>query len=503
MRLPLRRRTLATVVAISSIGAPAAQAQDTGAPGWPQFRGPNATGIAVTSKAPPIEFGPDRNVLWKTAVPAGHSSPVFWRDRLFLTAFDGERKQLLVMGLNGADGRELWRKDVPHESLGPSHQLSTPATATPVVDGERVYAYFVDAGLFAFALDGTSAWRLTLPPAQVRFGSGTSPTLAGDLVILNRDTIANPALIAVDKRTGAIKWQVPREIMATAIPHSSYSTPVVVGDQVVVHGVLNVTAYDVATGEKRWWVRTSTNGTSTPAVAGGMVYVGAWSPFGEADQLTPLPDFPAVVAAHDADKSGTINQAELKTAAINVFARPDVPDVPGASMTVPFNMLDADKNGELTAAEWLRMLAFVAQMNVEHGLLAIKPDGRGDVTGTHVVWRENRALPEVPSPLAYENHIYYVRNGGILTCLDATQGRVIYRTRLGAPGPYFSSPIAAGGRLYVASGEGVLTVFAPGDELKVLARNIFGEAIYATPAVSPDGVLYVRTPSALYAFATR
>ena len=122
--------------------------------------GPTRPGSPSPTKAPPIEFGPDKNVLWKTAVPAGHSSPVFWGDRIFLTAFDGERKQLLVMALDRATGRELWRKDVPYESLGTSHPLSTPATATPVVDGERVYAYLVQAGLFAFALDGAPAWRL-------------------------------------------------------------------------------------------------------------------------------------------------------------------------------------------------------------------------------------------------------------------------------------------------------------------------------------------------------
>ena len=502
MRVRLCPRALTAAIAIAASGVHPVQAQD-GAAGWPQFRGPNATGIAATAKTPPIEFGPGKNMLWKTAVPVGHSSPVFWGGRMFLTAFDGERKQLLVMALDRATGRELWRKDVPYESLGTSHPLSTPATATPVVDGERVYAYFAQAGLIAFAHDGAPAWRLPLPAAEVRFGSGTSPIVAGDLVILNQDTLKNPSLIAVDRKSGAIKWQVQREIMVPAPGHSSWSTPVVVGDQVVVHGLVNVMAYDVATGEKRWWVRASTGGTSTPAVAGGLVYVGAWSPFGEADQTPPLPDFPGVLAAHDADKSGTINQAELKAAAINIFARPDIPNVEGASMTVPFNNVDADKNGEVTAAEWVGLLAFVAKMKAEHGLLAIKPDGRGDVTSTHVLWRENRAIPEVPSPLVYENRVYYVRNGGILTCLDAGKGRVIYRERLGAPGPYFSSPIAAGGRLFIASGEGTLTVFAPGDELKVLARNDFGEAIYATPAVSSDGILYVRTPSALYAFALR
>lgn len=172
-------------------------------------------------------------------------------------------------------------------------------------------------------------------------------------------------------------------------------------------------------------------------------------------------------------------------------------------MAVPFAIVDDDKNGELKAEEWAGLLTLMEQNTVDHGLLAIRAGGRGDVAASRVVWRERRSIPEVPSPLVYENRVYYVRNGGILTCLDATTGRVVYRARLGAAGPYFSSPIAAGGRLFVGSGEGALVVFAPGDELKVLARNNFGEPIFATPAVSPEGILYVRTPSAVYAVGER
>jgi outer membrane protein assembly factor BamB len=175
----------------------------------------------------------------------------------------------------------------------------------------------------------------------------------------------------------------------------------------------------------------------------------------------------------------------------------------GAKMAVPFAMVDRDKSGDATAPEWAGLLATVSQMTAEHGLLAIKSGGRGDVTATNVVWREKRSVPEVPSPLVFENRVYYVRNGGILTCLDAASGRVVYRERLGAPGPYYSSPIAAGGRLFIGSGDGALVVFAPGDALKVLARNELGEPIFATPAVSAEGILYVRTPSTLYAFAER
>ena len=172
-------------------------------------------------------------------------------------------------------------------------------------------------------------------------------------------------------------------------------------------------------------------------------------------------------------------------------------------MAVPFALVDADKSGDVNAQEWNGLLATVEGMKSEHGLLAIKSGGRGEVTATNVMWREKRSVPEVPSPVVYENRVYSVRNGGILTCLDATTGRVVYRERLGAPGPYYSSPVVAGGRLFVGPGDGALVVVAPGDALKVLARNDFNEPIFATPAVSSEGVLYVRTPSALFAFADR
>jgi outer membrane protein assembly factor BamB len=497
------RPTLAAAIAICAISTVPARTQNTVSQDWAQFRGPNATGIARGSKAPPIEFGPAKNVLWKAAVPSGHSSPVLWGNRIFLTAFDAERKQLLVMSLDRTTGKMLWRQEVPFDKLGPVHPVSTPATASPVVDGERVYAYFVQAGIFAFALDGTPAWKLPLPAADVRFGSGTSPVIAGDLLILARDTITDPTILAVDRKAGTIKWQTAREILTKLVPHSSYSTPVVVGDQVIVHGPGTVTAYDAATGEKRWWVLAPSTGTSTPAVVGDMLYVAAWSPFGEADQMTPLPDFAAAVKAYDSDGSGTLSQAEVAASNLKVFARPEVPDVPGATMAVPFAMVDADKSGDASAQEWTGFLAIIGRVTTEHGLLAIKSGGRGDVTATNVIWREKRSVPEVPSPLVYEDRVYYVRNGGVLTCLEAATGRVVYRERLGAPGPYYSSPISAGNRLFIGSGDGALVVFASGDALKVLARNELGEPVFATPAVSSEGTLYVRTPSALYAFAQR
>jgi outer membrane protein assembly factor BamB len=132
-------------------------------------------------------------------------------------------------------------------------------------------------------------------------------------------------------------------------------------------------------------------------------------------------------------------------------------------------------------------------------LLAIRPEG--DTAA--VVWRENGSIPEVPSPLLYQGHLFLVRNGGIVTCLDAATGKVTYRARAGAPGAYYASPVAADGRVYLASSEGVVTVISSArDRLEVLARNDLGEDIVATPAIA-RAAIYVRTSRNLFAFEDR
>ena len=327
--------------------------------------------------------------------------------------------------------------------------------------------------------------------------------LAGDRLLLNRDTVTDPFIMAVDKRSGAILWRVAHQVPTGPVTNSGYATPVVLDDQVIMHRPGKVESYEIASGARRWWVEASGSGTSTPAVVGNIAYVGTWSAMGEADQVYALPDFQTATRQYDKDKSGTLNRDEITASGIVVASRPDVPNLPGATVRVPFAMFDTDKSGELNADEWAVFLETAKKLSTPHGLLAIRTDGRGDVTASHIAWRENRSIPEVPSPLVLDGRLYLVRNGGILSCLDATSGKIVYRGRLGTSGPYFSSPIAAGGRLYMGSGDGAVAVVAPGDTLNVLARNDLGEPIYATPAVSPEGVLYVRTTSALYAFGER
>jgi hypothetical protein len=151
---------------------------------WPQFRGPNSGGIAISDAAVPVEFGPAKRVLWKQGLPAGHSSPVIWGDRDI-----------------------LWRRSVPVEKLEKSHVVSNPGSATPAVDGERVYVYFGSYGLIAFDLDGKQLWTVPLPLPKMTQSSGTSPVIAGDLLLLNRDEMADGYLLAVERKSGKTVWK--------------------------------------------------------------------------------------------------------------------------------------------------------------------------------------------------------------------------------------------------------------------------------------------------------
>ena len=181
--------------------------------------------------------------------------------------------------------------------------------------------------------------------------------------------------------------------------------------------------------------------------------------------------------------------------------RPEVGNIEGAQWYLKqyFQGFDRNKDGLLDETAWKRMVTSSLAPKKDHGLMAVKLGGKDDVTSTHILWQEKRSVPEIPSPLYYDGRVCMIKNGGILSCMDAKTGKLLYRERLGAAGPYFSSPIAAHGRIYIASGKGVITVFAAGDTLQVLARNNLEEQVFATPAVV-DNKLYVRTVKHMYAF---
>ena len=464
------------------------------APQWPQFRGPGGAGIAEGGA--PVQFG---SALWKTDAPPGHSSPSIWGDRIFLTAGDRETKKLEVLCLHRKTGKLLWRRQVIATTIERLHDINSPATATPAVDGERVYAYFGSYGLLCFDLDGNPQWTLPMAAATKHFGSGTSPIVAGDAVILSRDDNPEGYLLAFDRRTGKTLWRQPYDL-DTVGGTADTSTPVVWENDIIVHRGLEVAAFDVKTGSKKWWVSVRSSGTGSPVVGAEAVYVGTWFTNGEPDLRVPIPDFATLLKRYDTNHDGALTLEEFPEE-IQVAQRIEVA-VPGANNTLPgkraFGALDQNKDGKIDKAEWDVFLTRWTSMG-DHGLLAIKPGGSGDVTATNILWRENRSVPEIPAPL-YSNHrVYTVTNGGIVSCMEAATGKLLYRNRLGVGGSYYASPVLAAGNIYFTSGDGVVSVIRDSEKFELAAKNDLGEPVFATPAIV-DGIVYVRTISHLFAF---
>ena len=267
-------------------------------------------------------------------------------------------------------------------------------------------------------------------------------------------------------------------------------------DQLILHRAGVIESYQASTGERTWFLPESTSGTSTPEVAGDIVYVNTWNNLGEDDQRPVLPDFAGLLKQYDKDGDGAISASEFPDK-MKFTSRPELDEVPNSQNYAAFKNIDRNKDGLIQESEWEAFRGHVASTTQDHGLLAIKLQTGSPV----VVWRENTSIPEVLPRSYTRTALYLIRNGGVLSCLDAATGKVIYRTRSGSPGPYFASPVAADGRVYLASGEGAVTVLsASKDQLEVLAKNDLGEDIVATPAIAGN-TIYIRTLKNLYSYA--
>jgi outer membrane protein assembly factor BamB len=273
-------RQLSTAIAFAFIAAAA---------DWPQFRGPQSHGISPETGVP-VRWSNSQNVKWKAALPGpGHSSPVIFGNRVFLTAYRPDRSitrffsnrgQLVVMALDEATGKTIWEKDVPVSGIEELHSTNAPASPTPVTDGRSLYVYFGSKGLLAFDLNGNKQWELPLGPFPNEWGSASSPVLYGNVLLLNCDTDGDDFLIAVDKNTGKQIWRTSRNGATRAWP-----TPYVWNangrDEIVVSGSTRVKAYDPKTGAELWTVDGLTQWvTPTPVSAHGLLYVASNGPGG-------------------------------------------------------------------------------------------------------------------------------------------------------------------------------------------------------------------------------
>jgi len=456
---------------------------------WSQFRGPNGTGVSET-KGLPTEFGPTKNVVWKTTLPPGHSSPVLTRDRIFLTAHDKEK--LFVICLDRQTGKILWQKEAPRAQAGRLQNVNGPASPSPVTDGTNVYVFFQDFGMISYDRAGRERWKLPLGPFNMFYGFGASPILVDDKVILPIDQ-DNPSsyMVAVNQDSGKVLWKIDRPIVI-----SGYSTPIVYKPadgpkQIIVPESFQLSAYSVADGKRVWWVRgLACEMKSIASHDSEYLYINGWGfPQNQPGRQVPTISFEEGLAAYDKDKDQIITKAEI-TAAGGTTPMDKM-------LAAAFEAFDMNRDEKLNARDWE---VFRAMMASENGLLAIKMGGKGDQTANAIRWRYTKPVPQVPSTLLYQGVLYMINDSGILLSFDPATGNVLKQGRLhGAIDKYFSSPVAADDKVYLIGQGGQVSVLKAGGDWQVLAVNELDDECYATPAIA-DGHIYIRTRSALYSF---
>ena len=442
---------------------------------WLQFRGPNAAGVAASDA--PVEIGPGKNLLWKTSLPPGHSSPVIAGDRIYLTTVEGER--LATVALDRASGEIVWTRYAPRDRVSAEHEMNNAAAPTPVSDGSNVYVFFGDYGLLGYDREGRELWRLPLGPFHNDMGMGASPILAGGKLILSLDSDLGSHLLAVDPGNGEMLWRADRSELTRGFSTPIVHQPVDGPAQVILPGAFQLAAYAVEDGRKLWWANGLCWQPKTAAVlAGDKVLANCWAAGGDAPPERAYPDFQTALAELDANRDGRVQQAEFYE----------------GLKIAPF---DLDGDGGLDAKDWRY---FQARNLSQNALLGVRLGGSGDVTETHVAWSFNKLLPNIASPLLHRDVLYTGKDGGTLVALAAADGRQLKAGRLtGAFGKYFASPVAAGDKLYFLDETGAVTVVRAGADWEVVHSWSSGEGGNATPAIV-DGRLYLRTHENLYCF---
>jgi outer membrane protein assembly factor BamB len=412
---------------------------------WPQFRGPQSSGVAEDPSLPDT-WSSTENVVWKTGIPGtGWSSPIVWGDNIFVTSvvstveaekpkkglyFGGERKapedvhRWAVYCLDWKTGRVKWEREVHRGAPpGPRHLKNSYASETPVTDGERLYVYFGNVGLFCFDMKGKPVWSKKWPPVKTRYGWGTaaSPIVHKDRIYVVNDNDERSFLVALDKKTGKQIWRVERE------EGSNWATPYIwehaARTEIVTPGTKKVRSYDLE-GKLLWEFA----GMSSIAIP------------------TPLAKFDLLFIT-----SGYVGDQHRPVYAIR----------PGAS-----------------------------------GDISLK---QGETSNSHIAWYLPQAGPYNPSPIVYGDYYYTLLDRGFFTCHDARTGKEVYgkqRIEAGA-GAFTSSPWAYNGKLFCLSEDGDTFVIQAGPDYKLVGKNSLGEMCMATPAIA-RGSLFIRTASNLY-----
>jgi outer membrane protein assembly factor BamB len=406
-------------------GTPATQL--SASENWPCWRGPRGDGTSLEARVPTV-WSETENVAWKISLPGiGHSSPIVWNDRIFLTACLVDQgsptkpTDRLLLCLEKGTGREIWRRTVATSPLEKKHTLNSFASGTPTTDGRSVFVTFLESDspdekknhgqmvVAAYDFDGNQKWVVRPGEFSSTHGYCSSPVLFEDLLIVNGDHDGNSYLVGLRQSDGGLVWKTPREHKTR-----SYVTPIIRTfggpPQMILSGSKSVCAYNPRTGERIW-------------------------------------------------------------------------NIDGPTEQFVASMVD---NGKLL---------FMTCGFPERHILAIKPDGHGNVTDSHIVWRTKENAAYVPSPIICGDYFLVVADNGIASCFRAADGERMWKERIG-PG-HSASLITAGGLVYFTSDRGATTVVRPGPTYEAVAVNDLKEDSFASPAVS-GGKLFIRTVGHLY-----
>ncbi len=400
---------------------------------WPRFRGPTGQGLSSEANLP-LYWSPTSNVVWKMAIPGiGWSSPIVWDDRIFLTSTTEDGVSCRVFCVDRLSGKTLWNREVFCQVPQYKQQKNSHATPTPVTDGERVYAVFSSGGIAAINFDGSNCWTYRDAKYYSRHGLGASPIVYGNLLIMPYD--------GSNRVAEPGKWpnNTDEEKLGWRIPWDKAF----------------ILAVDAKTGRRVW---TAKRGMSRVAhTTPNIIEVN-----GQTQLISTAGD---AIQGFDPDTGARI---------WSVYSE-------GEGVTSSFAMGGG--------------LIFSASGYMDHRLRAVRIEGQGEVTESHIVWEARKGVPSQSSLLYVKPHVYGVSDGGVATCYHEADGKVIQQKRIG--GNHCASPVFADGHIYFLSESGETVVMKAGPQLEIIARNTIQERCQASIAVS-QGHLFIRSVEHLF-----
>lgn len=474
---------------------------------WSQFRGIGCKGIAPEGVTPPVKLDVNSNMAWKIPLSQGLSSPCIVGNRIFLTGFNPADSALITYCIDRNHGTLLWERKVYPDSLEKNHPLSNQAMATIAANKNAVFVYFGAYGILCYNPEGKLLWERKLPMPDTQYGSCSSPILYDSLLILNRLEFEHATILAINCSSGKTVWTSELKSPPGSLVnyHLSYATPVTWKDQLIIHRIFGLNSIFLKDGSEAWKIGLASSGVGTPVIDGDILYVNGFTNMGETMLFNKIPDFDTMLITYDTDKDSLVDISEIPEDWA-FYRRPGLEEGQGLDSIYPIRKLatyfDTIPDNSLERDEWRKLKEYQESVMLEHGVVAFNLNGTKESTNPAQAWKVKEFVPEVPSVLVADGKVFTVMNGGLVSCIDAAKGTLIFRERLNAPGAYMASPLFAGGNIYFASYNGKITVIKPGDEMKIVAQSDLHEKILAS-SVALDDVLYIRTNNALYAFVNK